>query len=357
MAEIGVGLLGLAHGHVQAYCGRWRAEHPDIRLVAAWDHDAERVAKAVADHSVAPATSAADLLGRADIEAVVIGAETAYHADLVEAAAAAGKTIVIQKPLALNMAQADRIVAAVDRHGVRCTVAWQMRVDPQNQLMKQLVADGVIGRVLMVRRRHGLSTHVWGDWFTDSWHVQPELNRTMWADDAAHAVDFLLWLLGEPVSVTAELASLVSPKVPDDQGIAIYRYADGTIAEVCSSFTCVAAENTTEIIGEKGVIVQNYGDAPSCNAPRPDGAVGLKWYLHGDDQWQVADIRSPANHGERITGLAAPIAAFLAGERDAIATVAEGRAALRMTLACYDAAAAGRRIRLEEWAEGEGDTR
>src|SRR5690606_3536957 len=107
----------------------------------------------------------------------------------------------------------------------------------------------------------------------------------MWADDACHAIDFLYWLLGRPQSVMAEIATRINPRVPDDQGIAIFRYADGTLAEVDSSFTCVAGENTTEITCEGGVIIQNYGDAVSCNVPRPPGAVGLKWYLRDGEGW------------------------------------------------------------------------
>ena len=184
--------------------------------------------------------------------------------------------------------------------------------------------------------------------FEDTWHVKPKLNRGMWADDAAHAVDFLLWLLGEPVSVTAEISTLVSPQVPDDHGIAIFRYADGAFAEVVCSFACVAGENTTEILGERGVIIQNYGDVPSANTPRPPGGIALKWFLHGDDGWRVSGLQAPANHGERITGLALPLLEFLQSKRLPIATAMEGRTALAVVLACYLAAQRGCRVNLKE---------
>jgi len=99
--------------------------------------------------------------------------------------------------MALTLEQADRIIAAVDQHQVPFTLAWQMRVDPQNREMKRLIQSGALGRVYMVRRRHGLSTHTWPR-FENTWHVKPDLNKGMWADDAAHAIDFLLWLLGKP---------------------------------------------------------------------------------------------------------------------------------------------------------------
>lgn len=343
---IRVGVLGFAHGHVGVYCQEWR-ERPElgIQVAAGWDHDGTRLAKAAQDHGCRAASSLEALLGDPEIEAVVIGSETAYHAELAEKAAAAGKAIVLQKPMALTLDEADRIVAAVAKAGVPFTVAWQMRVDPQNIRMKRLVEDGTLGPIRMVRRRHGLNTHMW-DWFVDSWHVKPELNRGMWADDAAHAVDFIYWLLGEPQSVTAEIDTLVNPKVPDDQGIAVFRYADGKFAEVMCSFTCVAGENTTEIVGDLGSAIQNYGDVPSCNVPRPQDAAGLKWFVQGGKEWTDSGIPSPTGHGERIQALAEPLAEFLHGKRPAIATAEEGRTALRLTLACYESAAQGRRVRL-----------
>lgn len=339
-----IGILGLAHSHVGMYVKQWQAR-PElgVQVAAVWDHDATRAAEQGLAMSAQVCASSAALLARPEVQAVVIGAETSHHAALVEQAAAAGKAIVLQKPLALTLDEAERMVAAVERHQVPFTLAWQMRVDPQNLLMKQMVQDGVLGRVYMVRRRHGLSTHVWKN-FHESWHVKPELNRGMWADDASHAVDFLLWLLGEPQSVMAEIATLRDPRVPDDHGVAVYRYADGLFAEVCSSFTCVAGENTTEIVGERGVLIQNFGDGPSCNVPRPAGAPGVKWYLHEAGQWQQSDLPTPSSHGARIGDLAQPLAEFLHGQRAPLATVEEGRQALRMIEASYRAAATGQRV-------------
>ena len=339
-------VLGFAHGHVGVYCDIWR-DQPNlgIEVVAGWDHDAKRLADNVAKYGVRACATVAETLAQSGIEAVVIGAETSRHADLVVAAAQAGKKIILQKPLALTSAQADAIVIVIGQTGVPFTLAWQMRVDPQNLRMKALIREGVLGRILMVRRRHGLNSHMWAG-FENSWHVQPGLNRGMWADDAAHAVDFIYWLLGRPRSVFAEIDTLVNPKVPDDHGLAVFRYADGTFAEVVSSFTCVAGENTTEIVGERGTVIQNYGDVPSCHPPRARDAVGLKWFLRDGTQWIDSGIPSPAAHVERLKALAAPLAEFLHGRRAPIATAAEGREVLNLILACHESSATGRRINL-----------
>jgi predicted dehydrogenase len=345
----GVGILGFAHGHVGSYIAQWR-EHPEygVDVVAAWDHDAARLEKNATPLNLRQCASPEALLADPAVTAVVVSAETSRHADLAEQAAAAGKAIIVQKPIALTVPQADRVVAAVKRAKVPFTMAWQMRVDPQNLKMKELLASGEFGRVFQVRRRHCLGAHLWGSWFLDSWHVSPTENRDIWADDASHAVDFIHWLLGVPETVTAEIASLWNAKMPMDNGMALYRYADGPVAEVSSSFTCVAGENTTEIVAEKGTIIQNYGDGPSCGVPRAATACGLKWFMAGAKDWVYSDIASPPGHGPRIAGLALPLAEFLNGARPAIATAEEGRMSLRMTLACHLSTRQGRRVSIND---------
>lgn len=342
--SINVGILGFAHGHVNAYCTQWQQKpEQGIKLIAGWDHDAARLAKNAENYHLQPYAALDQFLAHPDLQAVVIGAETALHAEMVEQAAAAGKMIALQKPLALTMAEADRIVAAVERHKVPFTLAWQMRVDPQNVQIQELMASGVLGKIFMVRRRHGLPAQLWDT--ATMWHFNPALNRDIWADDSAHPIDFLYWLLGKPESVIADIATHL---VTNDNGVALFRYANGLLAEVSCSFTCLAAENSTEVIGEKGSIVQNYGDVPSCNVPRPADAPGLKWYTHETKEWRFSEIASPANHGARIAGLAGPLAEFFHGQRPPIATAEEGRTALRMVLATYIAAREGRRVALDD---------
>lgn len=348
--RVRIAVLGFAHGHVNAYCEEWR-KHPEygVEVVAGWDHDAARLERAAAAFGLQPYSDIRQLLPREDIQAVVIASETSMHAELAELAAAQGKAIVLQKPLALTIAEADRIVAAVNKSGVPFTLAWQMRVDPQNEKMKELLASGQFGQVFMVRRRHGLNVGLNAE-FADSWHVSPQHNRDIWADDSAHPIDFLHWLLGVPATITAEVQSLYNPRIPMDNGLAIFRYPSGLLAEAVCSFTCVAAENTTEIVCERGTIVQNFGDAVSCNAPRPEDAPGLKWFAKAAGVWTTSDIASPPNHAYRIRGLAKPLADFLIGIRGPIATAEEGRTSLRMVLATYVSAREGRRVLLDDAA-------
>jgi predicted dehydrogenase len=333
-----IAVLGFAHGHVNAYCQQWR-ERPElgIEVAAGWDHDAGRLAKS----NCRAVANLDELLADREIKAVVIAAETLYHAELAEKAAAAGKAIVLQKPVALTLEQADRICVAAEK--VPFTLAWQMRVDPHNLQAKSLMASGRFGKLLMVRRRHCLGTHLWKD-FDKLWHNDPKLNRDIFADDAAHAVDFLFWLRGMPASVMCEMATLVDPRVPNDNAIAVFRWADGVFGEMVCSFTAPGGENCLELTFEKGVIVGNYMDATT--SVWPPGGIQLKWRLHDAKEWTVSELPDIRQQGQRIAGLAAPLAEFLQGKRAPIATAAEGRDVLRCVLACYESAAKGKRINL-----------
>jgi predicted dehydrogenase len=345
--SIKLGILGFAHGHVNIYCNRWQ-EQPDlgVQVVAGWDHDQSRAEAAGTQFGIETMPSVDALLNRPDIDAVVITSETSLHADLVEQAARAHKAIVLQKPLALTLEQADRIVQAVEKSGVPFTLAWQMRVDSHNMQIKSLLDEGHFGRVYMLRRRHCLNTQMWPD-FDKTWHVNPELNRDIFADDAAHPIDFVYWLLGKPNSVMAEMGTLHNPAIPNDTGSVIFRYADGAFAEVSCCFVATATENVTEVICERGSIIENYGDIPSTNITWPPGGIQLKWYLAEEGQWIESDLPNITQHVERIAGLAAPLAEFLQGKRAPIATAAEGREVLRMVLACYESAQEGKRVVLD----------
>ena len=344
MEAIRVGILGFAHGHVNAYCTRWRQDSSlSVRVVAGWDHDSSRAAQACEQHGIKQCASADGLLSRRDVDAVVIAAETSGHAALAERAADAGKAIVLQKPMALTMEEADRIVAAVGRTEVPFTMAWQMRVDPHNLQVRSLVQSGELGKVFMVRRRHCLPMQLWKD-FDKSWHVQPELNRDIFADDASHAIDFVYWLMGMPASVFAEMSTLANPAIPNDNAIVVFGYPDGALAEVSCTFVALAGENTLEVVAENGVVIGNYGDLPSTIVPRLPGSVQLKWYLRESGGWTVSEIPDIAQQGQRIAGLAAPLAEFLHGKRPPIATAEEGRTVLRLVLACYESAEQGRRV-------------
>ena len=338
-----VGIIGFAHGHVFRFGGEW-IRHPEygVEIAGGWDHDAER-AKSGCEQLSCPVFDTLDALLDSDITAVVISCETSMHADFAVLAVDKGKDIILYKPMALRMSEADRIVEAVNRNGVKFTMGWQSRTDPQNIRMKEIVNSGELGKVCHYRRRHGLATHLW-DNFENSWHASPVYNRDIFADDSAHPIDMMQWMFGMPETVSCEMTTMANPKVVNDNGVALFKYADGMIAEITCGFTTSAAEITTEIYCTGGSVAQYYGDATSTSLPRPEGLAGLKWFKNGDKDWTESGIPSPAAHAHRLDAQALPFAKYLNGEGEAVCTAEEGRNSLRLVLACYLSAREGKRV-------------
>jgi predicted dehydrogenase len=347
MAQTGIGILGFAHSHVNAYCQQY-IHDDDVRLVIAWDHDETRGKRQAEHFGMNYSPRLEDVLFNPDVDAVIVSAETNRHADLVIAAAEAGKNILCQKPMALSLRDCDRMIEAVERAGVRFAMAHQMRQDPANQAMKRVLDDGSLGEISVIRRRHCIPVLLnpnFGKGDT-AWHIDPEQNMGMWMDDASHATDFLHWMMGMPVSVMAEIDNVVTHHAPDDTGVAVFRFASGAVGILLNSSVTLAGENTTEIYGTRGTLIQNYGDGPSCNLPRPPDSAGVKVFIpeDGDKEWRGLGIPIPGNHGERIQAVARPFIDWLRTGKPDHATAQDGRTAVEMILAAYRSAAKGRRV-------------
>jgi predicted dehydrogenase len=343
---LGIGILSFAHGHVNAYAHRIK-NFDDAQLIACWDDNEERGKQNAAAFDIPYSPHLEDIVGRSDIDCVIVASETNRHADLCVAAIEAGKSVLLQKPMATTLEDCDRILSAVERTGVWFSLAFQMRCDPQNIAMKRLVEEGAVGRLGLIRRRHCIGV-LFNKGFVEGptkWHLSAEANRGMFFDDAIHPIDWLLWMLGKPpVSVIAEIDNVLTNVAPDDTGIAVFRYDDGLFAEVLNSSVTWAGENTTEIYGDRGVLIQNHGDGPSCGL-KPPHPIGVKLFQSDRPElsWQDQGLPIPEGHGERIAGVARPfIDALKAGKP--MCTAQEGRLSVEICLAAYESAQTGRRI-------------
>lgn len=344
-----VAIVGCAHGHYGQYCRQWAANpYLGVKAVKCWDHQQARMEKTAADFNLVAVPNLDELIADPDIHAFVIASETSMHAELVEKLAPCGKPIALQKPMALTMNEANRIVAAINEHQCPFTMLWQMRVDPQNLRMRDMMRNGALGQVFQFRRSHNLGMAL-NPANAKLWHFVPELNRSIWADDAAHPIDLIHWLFGLPQSVTAEIDTLCNPEMTDDNGVAVFRYPGGPLVEVLCSFTCAAAEVTTEIYGANGYVVQRYGDAVTSSMPRPENSEGLRYFIKSENKWyDCADLPSPNAQSARIGGLAAPLADFFLGKCEPIATAEDGRDSLRLVLATILSSVEGRRVSIND---------
>ena len=343
--KIGLGVISFAHGHANLYCERL-ATYDDVKLVACWDDDAERGAAAAGKFGMRFSPHLEELLDDPAIQGVIVTCETNRHAEMVLAAAQAGKHILCQKPMALTLADCDRMAAAVEQAGVKFMMAFQMRHDPSNRKIKELVDSGAIGKVGLLRRRHCIPVLFNESFVTGPtrWHIDPEKNMGMFMDDASHATDFIHWMLGEPVSVMAEIENTLTSVAPDDTGVAIYRFAGGAMAVLLNSSVTLAGENTTEVYGDQGVIIQNHDDLPSTNIPLPPHPIALKLYTRSQPQWEDLGIPIPASHAERIAAVPRAFVDCLLHDLEPPTTAYDGRVSVEMVLGAYRSAQEGRRV-------------
>ena len=348
MSKIGVGVLGWAHGHVSSYMGLLK-DFEDAELLMSWDHDETRGQRCAESFGGGYSPDPADVLDNPDIQLVFVGAETNRHPEVCVAAANAGKDIILQKPMALSSEGCDAIINAVERNGVFFSLAFQMRYDPCNLRMKKMCDEGMLGKLGIVRRRHCLNL-LFNEAFATGesrWHLSAEQNMGMFMDDASHATDWLYWMLGAPVSVMADIDNVLSSNAPDDTGLALYRFAGGEFGYVLNSSVVWAAENTAEIYGDRGVLLQNYGDGPS-SGPIPPNPIHLKYFDSEDKEagWQdLGEPLPPTGHGWRIQNVIRNILdEYKAGKVQVSAR--DGKISTEMILGAYQSAAEGRKIAL-----------
>jgi len=349
-SQIGIGILSFAHGHANVYCQVMAdpVQFPDVKLISAWDDNPARGSASTQRYNIPLRSSPAEVINDHQVDAVIVTCETNRHAELIQLAATAGKHVLCQKPLATTLADCDRIITSVKQSGIKFSMAYQMRHDPVNQKIKELLDSHAIGDVAVIRRRHAIGVLLDANFVNGPtrWHIDPVSNVGMFFDDATHAADWFYWMLGKPRSVMAEIDSVVTSVAPDDNGVAIYRFQHGEMGILLNSSTTVAAVNTTEIYGTLGTIVQDYGDAPSTSSPRPVGAAPLKLIHPGEKEWTFFDLPIPKSQGDRLAAIPRPFINYLRGLTEQTISAEEGRVGVEMVLAAYQSARDGRRILL-----------
>jgi UDP-N-acetylglucosamine 3-dehydrogenase len=251
------GMLGFAHVHAAgiAECVRQRA---DSELTAISDHDPDRLAGAVARFGGEGYADYCDLLANADVEAVIVMAETSRHRELIRAAAAAGKHVLCEKPIATTRSDGQAIVDACREHGVKLQTYFPMRFSRPVIELRRLVREGTIGGPLSVKATN--PGQAGSGWFVDP--VLAGGGAVM--DHTVHVADLLRWIFDdEIVEVYAEIGTRLHPGLPvDDVGVLTLKLRSGLTASLDSSWSRPKTWPTwggltIEVIGERGVLAMD----------------------------------------------------------------------------------------------------
>lgn len=331
------GILSFAHYHANFWAEAIN-EHADAVLPGIWDDAPERGKDAATRFACDFEPDLGALLDRCD--AVGITSETALHAKLVVAAAAAGVHILCEKPIATSLADTHRIEQAVRSSGVHFMQNLPKRFDPINVELVEIVQSGTLGQTTLLRIRHGHHHGLDPD-FTARWYADPMLSGggTL-IDEGVHATDFAHWLLGNPESVVAEMSSSALGLDVEDTGIATFVFQNGTLAEITTSWTFTAAEQSIEVFGTEGTAVLRGVDLASRPSSCPPY---LDVYSHETGSWSGSPtIPAFLTSDFHQRGPRRFIDDLLA-DRSPDIGLAEGRASLEMILAAYRSIATGRK--------------
>ena len=335
---IGTGIVGGAwHAHVYHSL-------PAAELVAVCDLDAGRAREIAERYSVPHVfTDYRDLLARDDIAAVSIATPDFAHREIAVAAAQAGKHILVEKPLATTVEDAEAILAAVEKSGVKLMVDFHNRVSSPFVQARQSVLDGELGELQYIYARLSNTTFVptqmlpWASKSSALWFL------------ASHTFDMSTWLLNDkPVRVYAVSRSgILRGKGVDTQDfhVAIVEFAGGAVVTLENSWILPETEPNVfnfkmEVLGSEGVLYINTSDNRTVEKYTRD-SVSLP-----DVLGFTLDGNSARMSGFVLEAIARFVDAVV-DDKPVLATGAEAALVTRVLCAIEESACTGQPIDLE----------
>ena len=246
--------------------------HPDVKVVpamssaddthvaAAYSRDMGRAEAFAKKHDIPRAYDSLDaLLADPGVDAVFISSPNFLHASQTIAAARAGKHVLVEKPMAVNVEEAVAMVRACHGAGLRLGVGFQLRHHPGHQRARELIDRGALGVASLVQgqwclgvrgavdppQRSGLS----------EWWGVPEMigGASTLMGTGVHVIDLLHYLMGQTIVEVSALTDGQTDERPLEQAAAVaVRFEDGTIGTVCCGRRVPDTENDAMVYGSQG---------------------------------------------------------------------------------------------------------
>jgi predicted dehydrogenase len=338
---LGVAVIGcgaIAHGQHLPNLRRLRG----ARLVAIADPDAEARRRAGAGRGVRVFTDAAELLAWPEVEAVVIAAPTASHAELAGLALAAGRPIYLEKPIAAGADEAARLLAAARGAPAAVTVGFHLRFQPLYRQARAWIRSGRLGEVVALR---GLFAEPLAGAAATGWRTRREAGGGVLLDLASHQLDLVRWLLDD------ELATVESARRDGDGRLAALTLATRRGARFQGLFAYGAGPlERLEVVGDQATLaIDRHRGTATCAAPRRSGRYGSRRRFVAPTAATLALRLRRLLQPSWEPAFAAALAAWVETAREpvgepagtpALATLADGAASLAAVLAVERAAAA-----------------
>lgn len=343
------GIVGCGHAALPV-CAALAAS-PLAALAVIYDSNPALAADVAACYGVAAAPSLAALLASPDVDAVYIAVPHDQLAPLARQALEAGKPVLVEKPLAITLADADALIALADARGLALGVFYELRHQAALAHAHTLVKAGVIGTVQGVRIQTVIDKPLsyWQAGYAGRSHnpwrgVRAQAGGGVVLMNSSHLLDAVHFITGlEVVRVAAETGTLAAPVEVEDTAAATLRYANGAIGSLIAGAHFAGAHTGDECC-------DLYGSAGQLRLPDPYGTGPLQVYTRA--AWPAFGL--PAATWTALDLPPAPI--FAAAVEDFARAVQQGapaptsgrdaRRVLALILALYQSAASGRAIAL-----------
>ena len=263
-------------------------------------------------------------------DVVSIAAPTAVHHPATLAAAAAGVHVLVEKPMALDLALADEMIAACADAGVVLSVNHQLRSSGPARKAKELLDAGVIGSLTHLRLRQA---HDWGgQGVRPSFATRASSGGGTLLDNGCHMADLARFFGGTVVEVFARAATLAYDVEVEDTAHLSLAFADGAIGTLETAWTATGWEEGFWLYGTKGAIESTNRLGPPTVRHSYRASPGGSWDTTDVATYTFTGYPSHTRH----------VMAFLAavrGEGPVVCTGEDGREAVRLILTAYDSAA------------------
>lgn len=334
-----VGCGRIAPNHVAAAL----ANSDELELAAVCDLEREKAAgllKAfgLENSGVAVYEDSREMLERERPRLVAVATDSGSHASLALAAIGAGCSVIVEKPVAMSLEDADAIIAAAGEKGVKLCVCHQNRFNKSIQKIRSALEEGRFGRLY-----HGAAHVRWNrgeDYYSKApWRGKWRSDGGALMNQCIHNIDLLRWMMGEPEEVMAYTDRLAHPYIEaEDLGLAVVRFKGGSygLIEGTTNVYPKNLEETLYIFGEKGTVKAGG---------KSDNRIE-EWSFEGgaDDRGEVMRLFSedpPNVYGYGHTPLYRDVITAIREDRAPYIPGEAGRAALELVLAIYKSAATG----------------
>ncbi len=345
MSELNVGVVGFgwaATAHIEAIQKSGRARVAAIYSSRAASLDASEISERYGT-PIRLTNDFESLLADDSIDVIDLTSYPNQHADQAVEAAAAGKHLIIEKPLALNLDDCRRIERAVNEAGVQTCICFECRFSGQFTTTRRLIDEGILGRVHYgeIDYYHGV-----GPWYGQyRWNIKAENGGSSLLSAGCHALDALLMCMDGEVEAVTSLTTQSSHEVFEayeypTTSVNLIRFADGRLGKTASVLDCWQPYYFhTHLVGSEGSLLDNRFHTNKFGALNKDGWSQLHIPLM--DSGDVSD------HPYQ-TQFEAFFDAIRAGHLMPLTSLQDAMRSFEVIFACDRSSREGREVRLAE---------